>query len=67
MPPVASHAARSNEPPRWKLDMCVLVSHLTAGKCPCSKEIKKAQHSTKWESDKKNGSELPRSVVNVIH
>jgi hypothetical protein len=65
MPPVASHAARSNEPPRWKLDM-YSCSHLTAGQCPCSKEIKEAQHGTKWESDEKDGAQLPR-IESVIH
>jgi len=63
MPSVDSHAARSNEPPRWNLDMH--SSHLTAGKCPCPKEIKKAQHGTKWESDEKDGAQLHR-VPNVI-
>ena len=65
MPPVASHAARSDEP-RWKLDM-LSSSHLAASKRPCSKEIKKAQHGTKWESDEKDGTQLPRRVANVVH
>jgi hypothetical protein len=41
-------------------------SHLTAGKYPCSKEIKEAQHSTKWESDEKDGTQLHR-IASVIH
>ncbi len=66
MPPVASHAARSIEPPRWKLDTNS-CPHLTAGKYPCSKEIKKAQHSTKWEGDEKDSAQLPRGVANVVY
>jgi hypothetical protein len=58
MPPVASHVARSHEPPCWKLD--TYSTYLTAGKYPCSKEIKKAQHGTKWESDEKDSAQLPR-------
>jgi hypothetical protein len=38
-------------------------SHLTAGKCPCSKEIEKAQHSTKRESDEKDSAQLPRNEL----
>jgi hypothetical protein len=42
-------------------------SHLTAGKCPCSKEIKKAQHRAKWEGDEKDGAQLFRSIAEVVH
>jgi hypothetical protein len=42
-------------------------SHLTAGKYPCSKEIKKAQHRAKWQGDEKDGAQLSRNVANVIH
>jgi hypothetical protein len=62
---MASHVARSIEPPHWKLDMKP-TSHLTAGKCPCSKEIKEAQHCAKWESDEKDGAQLHR-IASVIH
>jgi hypothetical protein len=41
-------------------------SHLTAGQSPCSKEIKEAQHGTKWESDEKDGAQLPR-IESAIH
>jgi hypothetical protein len=37
-------------------------SHLTAGQCPCPKEIKKAQDSTKREGDEKDSAQLPHSV-----
>ncbi len=37
-------------------------SHLTASKCPCPKEIKKAQHGPEWKGDEKDSAQLPHPI-----